>query len=237
MAIATLQNAIKQVQKAMENKILRDLSSMVNKARKLKKMRLPHSYAHKIVAETQDVPPGINYNKVVNYNCAQAKRDMAKALETQKKDNYIYNRPTIDPYKIIRIVNTAWPKLFARIEYNKKAIAERGWLPYNRALMLHPTICASISNQEEELELGDSTKIIIPQQASHKIIDLTKDAPSFNPRYVTAPPTDPAATIPKFKSGVAVFFLGTIVKYHDLNAYRARIKKNRAQGQSLKSNL
>ena len=126
MAIATLQNAIKQVQKAMENKILRDLSSMVNKARKLKKMRLPHSYAHKIVAETQDVPPGINYNKVVNYNCAQAKRDMAKALETQKKDNYIYNRPTIDPYKIIRIVNTAWPKLFARIEYNKKAISERG---------------------------------------------------------------------------------------------------------------
>ena len=64
MAIARLQNAIKQGQKATENKILHDLYSMVNKAIKSNKMRLPHSYAHKVVAETQAVLPGINYNKV-----------------------------------------------------------------------------------------------------------------------------------------------------------------------------
>ena len=119
----------------------------------------------------------------------------------------MYDRLTIEPYEIIRIVNAAWPKSFAKIEYNKKAIAERGLLPYNRALMLHPTVRASITNEEEELELGYSTKIIIPQHARHKIIDLANDAPSFNPRYVTAPPTNPAATIPNFKSGVAACIL------------------------------
>ena len=124
----------------------------------------------------------------------------------QNKDEYMYDRPTIEPYEIIRIVNDAWPKSFARIESNKKAISERGWLPYNLPLMLHPTIRASIKNKEEELELGDSTKIIIPQHVRHKIIDLANDAPIFNPRYITAPPTNPAATIPNFKSRIAVWW-------------------------------
>ena len=47
-------------------------------------MRLPHGYAHKIIAETQSVLPGINYNKVINYNPAQTKKDMTKAPETQE---------------------------------------------------------------------------------------------------------------------------------------------------------
>ena len=143
----------------------------------------------------------------------------------QNKYDYMYDRPTIEPYEMIRIINGAWPKSFARIEYNKKAIAERGWLPYNRELMPHPMIRASIINEEEELESGDYTKIIIPQHNIHKIIDLANDAPSFNPHYVTAPPTDPSATIPDFKSSVASWCLDTIVKDHDLNAARARIKK------------
>ena len=134
----------------------------------------------------------------------------------------------------MRIVNAACPKLFDQIESNKKVISERGWLPYNRALMLHPTIRVSITNEEEELELGDSTKIIIPQHTRHKIIDLANDAPSFKPLYVTDPPTDPAATIPNFKPGVAAWCLDTIIKDHDLNTACARIKKNRTQDQSLK---
>ena len=56
---------------------------MVNKARQASKMMLPHGYAHKITAETQAVLPGINYNKVINYNHLQEKRDMTKALDTQ----------------------------------------------------------------------------------------------------------------------------------------------------------
>ena len=89
MVTATLQNTIKQGQKAIENKILHDLSSMVNKARQSNKMTLPHGYAQKIIAETQAIIPGINYNKVINYNRAQTKQDMTKALKTQT-NRYVF---------------------------------------------------------------------------------------------------------------------------------------------------
>ena len=71
---------------------------MVNKARQFKKMRIPHSYAHKIIADTQAVLPGINYNKVINYNRAQAKQDITKALDTQS------NRCIFEYQKIRRYV-------------------------------------------------------------------------------------------------------------------------------------
>ena len=71
----------------------------------------------------------------------------------QTKGELMYDRPTIEPYKIIRIINTAWSKSFARINSNKKVISERDWLPYNHALMLYPTIQASITDKETELEL------------------------------------------------------------------------------------
>ena len=103
--------------------------------------------------------------------------------------------------------------------------------------MLHYTIRVFIKNEEEEMELGHSTKIIFPQHARHNIIDLANNSSRFNPRYVTAPPTNPSATIPNFKSGVAAWCLDTIVKDHDFNAASARIKKNRTQGKSLKSKM
>ena len=56
---------------------------MVNKAIQSNPMKIPHGYAHKIIADNQAVLPGINYNKVINYNRVQAKQDMTKALGTQ----------------------------------------------------------------------------------------------------------------------------------------------------------
>ena len=56
---------------------------MVNKAIQSNPMKIPHGYAQKIIADNQAVLPGINYNKVINYNHLQEKRDMTKALDTQ----------------------------------------------------------------------------------------------------------------------------------------------------------
>jgi len=42
--------------------------------------------------------------------------------------------PTIEAYDIMTIVSRTWYKSFDRINSNKKAIAERGWFPYNRNL-------------------------------------------------------------------------------------------------------
>ena len=39
--------------------------------------------------------------------------------------------PVIEPYEITRIFCSIWEKSFVRVESNKKAIVERGWLPFN----------------------------------------------------------------------------------------------------------
>jgi hypothetical protein len=41
---------------------------------------------------------------------------------------------------IVRIVNIAWQKSFARVDTNLKAIAERGWGPLNYVLLDHPEL-------------------------------------------------------------------------------------------------
>ncbi len=49
-------------------------------------------------------------------------------------------------------MNEAWKKSFARVEYNKKAIAVRGWFPLTRNLLDHPKIAAS----KEPSSIADS---------------------------------------------------------------------------------
>ena len=108
----------------------------------------------------------------------------------------------------------------------------------NCTLLFHPTIHVSITDEEEVKELGDSTIITIPQQAMHKIIDLTNDAPNINPQYINSPypnPTNPTVATTTFTSGIAAWYLDTIVKDRDLNAAHTRIKKNQTQGKSHKT--
>jgi hypothetical protein len=41
---------------------------------------------------------------------------------------------------VIPLINSAWPQSFGNKTTNSKAIADRGWNPLNRALLLHPEI-------------------------------------------------------------------------------------------------
>ena len=40
---------------------------------------------------------------------------------------------------LIPLINRAWKRSFARKEKNQVAIADRGWNPYNRILLLDPS--------------------------------------------------------------------------------------------------
>ena len=53
---------------------------------------------------------------------------------------------------IIPLVRTRWESSFCDVQANKRAIAQRGWGPYNRALLLHPVIRASMTLQMIENE-------------------------------------------------------------------------------------
>ena len=152
----------------------------------------------------------------------------------ERKEKQMYNRPTIETYEIIQIINKAWAQSFARVNSNKKAIAERGWYPYNRQLMTSPHIRSSITAEEEENELLPNSSVILPIQTRESIIDLSHSEPTVNPTFLS--PTPVTAT-PNFTTGVAAWCLDSIVKDHDLNAARVRIKKNLQDGKSLKEKL
>ena len=53
---------------------------------------------------------------------------------------------------IVPLVRECWLPAFGNIESNQRAIAERGWGPFNRNLLLHPVIRASITEEMIENE-------------------------------------------------------------------------------------
>ena len=50
------------------------------------------------------------------------------------------------------IRNRAWSQSFARKEKNQVAIADRGWNPYNRILLLDPSVRATMTEHELQSE-------------------------------------------------------------------------------------
>ena len=62
----------------------------------------------------------------------------------------------IVPTDIIPMIKYAWNHSFAKVRTNQRAIALRGWNPYNRILLLHKDIRVTMTDDErdEELEQG-----------------------------------------------------------------------------------
>lgn len=70
---------------------------------------------------------------------------------------------------IIPLVNHCWPKAFGNLKNNRKAIAERGWYPYNRALLLDETIRAKMTEQMIE---DERVRGIFPFQRLPELFDV-----------------------------------------------------------------
>ena len=103
---------------------------------------------------------------------------------------------TIEPFEIIILVNYAWELSFGRCIKNKKAICERGWGPLNRTLLLHETIRATMTAQQEKEE--PSIGVIIPQKntetLSTAIVPYNPALPPLQPLIQTPDAHDNEAT-------------------------------------------
>ena len=91
--------------------------------------------------------------------CTKRKMELIK----YKQDHNLFNT-NLERTDIVPIINYAWEKSFAKIDSNKRAIAERGWNPLNRNLLKHPAIL--------------NTKTMNPptqQTETSSISDLTDD--------------------------------------------------------------
>ena len=70
---------------------------------------------------------------------------------------------TVAPTDIIPIVNHAWDRSFAKIDTNKKAIAERGWGPLNRALLMDKDILKTrVELEKTEVATATIKQILTP---------------------------------------------------------------------------
>ena len=124
--------------------------------------------------------------------------DIKKSI-VERKEEMLYPSPTIEAYDIMNIVSYAWSKSFVVENSNRTAIAERGWNPYNRNLMTYPIIRTSITKEEAENELLETSKIVLPIQKRVEITDLIDTSTQvIDPRYASKP-------VPDVKKGCELF--------------------------------
>lgn len=134
-------------------------------------------------------------------------------------------------------MNKAWEKSFARVNKNRMAIAERGWGPYNRALVLyHPDIRATMTKTEVDAEKA--------------LLEAPNDSPSTTLSGETTESSLPSpisldSCISRsykheklnFSRGMALHVLKHIVKEADLENAREKIKKEKEDGIREKTTL
>ena len=132
----------------------------------------------------------------------------------QKKEALILP-PVIEPYEIIPIINAAWDKSFGRVLKNKNTIAERGWWPYNRNLLLHPKIRVTMTDDEESKEAEQN--IIFPTHCNLHYIDLTKKISTFDPSFIRIISPESTNKLKlNFTQGTALRCLDTIVQSNEI---------------------
>ena len=137
---------------------------------------------------------------------------------------------------LLPLINRAWSKSFARKEKNKVAIAERGWNPYNRVLLLDPSIRATMT----EHELADEvTNNLIPTSVVNNTlleqID-TKSKKLLLPEQSNINYTDISKKL-NYSRSTSAFCVDALLQNEDLMKSRERIKKESKKGKCLREQI
>jgi hypothetical protein len=64
---------------------------------------------------------------------------------------------TLEAYDIIPLINVAWEKSFARVNTNKKAIADRGWFPPTMKVLTDPKLFNATNGSQDSGTISDGT--------------------------------------------------------------------------------
>ena len=138
--------------------------------------------------------------------------------------------PTITSDEIIPMINYAWQHSFAKVSSNKDAIAERGFNPYNCALLLNKEIRATMTKEQRTNE-----KIVIPIQLKENYIEIDDDSPTFEMKYLKKEEKiDPSLNL---SQGFGFECIKQIISSNDLNEAREKIKKEKEIGQSVEERI
>ena len=83
-------------------------------------------------------------NGSFNIAMYRAKKDLL-----EKKDEIGLHDDGLVDTDLIPLINTAWKASFARIDKNQNALADRGWNPLNKNLLLHDDLRATMTRREK----------------------------------------------------------------------------------------
>ena len=145
---------------------------------------------------------------------------------------------------LIPLINKAWLKSFARKDKNKIAIAERGWNPYNRCLLLDATIRATMTAGEK---LSESLGNLMPPNIQDYIDGATNTSqthPMTDASHSDSATRKSQSTFDcdlskklNFSSTTTAFCVDALVQTEDLMKSRERIKDEQAKGKELREQL
>ena len=171
----------------------------------------------------------------------------AKKEFLEKKLRLFIDPPTLTSNDVIPLVNEAWKASFDRVDKNKKAIAERGWGPCNRNLLLYKEIqntmttddCVAFqllkSNFVTPIQHGSFQppfdSVSIPQSQSTSISDLTDPAQQIS-KYYRGTSYNNLLSL-NYSSGNSAMVLETLIGAQDLLEARDRNKKNKEMGEKV----
>jgi hypothetical protein len=151
------------------------------------------------------VPYGTSYWQVGDSaeqnGCYKMALTSEKAELVIKKQRHSIPNARIETYEIVIVVNAAWQKSFARVDYNREAIAARGWGPLTRNLLDHPEILATKEPEQQ------------PEQSEEPPDSQGSIASTLN-----------------FGTGFSNTVLADIIQNIDREQIRAQIRQNQEQG-------
>ena len=160
---------------------------------------------------------------------------MTKAKQQLLEYKTKHENPTLQPTDIIPLINKAWKQSFARVDKNRNAIADRGWNPLNRNLLLDSSIRATMTEEERSKE-SKYTSFRIPSALQNNNQPHIPSCESSN-SIVSVTDTLSAQTSLNFSSGTSLFCLTSIVNKQQLMKARERIKKDQEEGSEAISTL
>ena len=163
-------------------------------------------------------------NGAFNQALVRVKRDMMALRE-------LHDLPlSLQPTDIMLLIRQAWGKSFARIESNRKAIAERGWYPFNRNLLLLPELRETMTEEEKNSEAENT--IIIPEH-------LLTSQPQLQPQVQNHPVHEalPPAIQFNFDSGFSATCFDKLISHEERMKSHERMMKHAERGQTFKETI
>ena len=139
---------------------------------------------------------------------------------------------------IIPLVRKCWPVGFANVRNNRKAIAERGWMPYTRVLLLHETLRSKMT---ESMMRRERNSNIFPLRRLPELFDLryvNRNGTVTMEHVVHQDGTNNATSVLNFEAGsTARHVSNTIMNEVDRQRARERNQRNRAEGNTARERI